>query len=146
MKTCIKKIGEMVKRYGRGWRRVSAHGSASHGCMAAAVCWLAAVPGAKAHAFLDHADPRVGSTVHGSPAQVKIWFTERLILPFCNMKVTDSTGKEVDKQDKRLDPSNGELLIVSVPPLKPGKYTVAWRVTAVDTHVTNGAFTFDVSP
>jgi methionine-rich copper-binding protein CopC len=33
-----------------------------------------------------------------------------------------------------------------VPPLKAGKYTVSWRVTAVDTHVTHGAFPFTVSP
>jgi len=30
--------------------------------------------------------------------------------------------------------------------LKPGKYKVVWRVTSVDTHVTHGDFTFDVSP
>jgi methionine-rich copper-binding protein CopC len=28
-----------------------------------------------AHAFLDHAEPSVGSQVKSSPAQVKIWFT-----------------------------------------------------------------------
>ena len=107
---------------------------------------VAAVPAARAHAFLDHADPRVGSTVHGSPGEVKIWFTEGLILPFSEVKVLDASGKEIQKGDKHLDPANGELLIVSVPPLKPGKYTVAWRATAVDTHVTHGTFTFTVSP
>jgi methionine-rich copper-binding protein CopC len=108
--------------------------------------WLAAVSGASAHAFLDHADPRVGNTVHGSPPDVKIWFTERLILPFSNVEVTDASGKRVDEQDKHLDPSNPELLIVSIPTLKPGRYTVSWRVTAVDTHVTHGTFSFTVAP
>jgi len=108
-------------------------------------CCLAAVSAARAHAFLDHADPRVGSTVHGSPTEVKIWFTEGLILPFSDLKVLDASGKEVQKADKHLDPSNKELLIVSVPPLTPGKYTVSWRATAVDTHVTNGTFKFTVS-
>jgi len=110
------------------------------------LCCAAAVSAASAHAFLDHADPRVGSTVTSSPAEVKIWFTERLILPFSDVKVTDASGKEVQKSNKHLDPSNAELLIVSVPSLKPGKYTVAWRVTAVDTHVTHGTFTFTLSP
>jgi methionine-rich copper-binding protein CopC len=108
-------------------------------------CCLAGVTAASAHAFLDHADPRVGSTVNASPTEVKIWFTEGLILPFSELKVLDASGKEVQKSDKHLDPSNKQLLIVSVPPLKPGKYTVSWRVTAVDTHVTNGKFTFEVS-
>jgi methionine-rich copper-binding protein CopC len=109
-------------------------------------CCLAGVSAASAHAFLDHADPRVGNTVKGSPKEVKIWFTEGLILPFSDLKVLDSSGKEIQKSDKHLDPSNNQLLIVSVPELKPGKYTVSWRVTAVDTHVTHGTFTFIVSP
>ena len=114
--------------------------------LVALFCCLAAVSAARAHAFLDHAEPRVGSTVKASPTEVKIWFTERLILPFSDVKVTDAAGKEVQKGDKHLDPSNGELLILSMPALKPGKYTVAWRVTAVDTHVTKGTFSFEVSP
>jgi len=109
-------------------------------------CCLAGVSAVHAHAFLDHADPRVGSTVKVSPAEVKVWFTEGLILPFSDLKVLDAAGKEVQKTDKHLDPSNRELLIVSVPQLKPGKYTVSWRATAVDTHVTHGTFTFEVSP
>lgn len=110
------------------------------------VCCVAAVSAASAHAFLDHALPKVGSTVHGSPSEVKIWFTERLILPFSTLKVFDASGAEVEKPDKHLDPSDGALFIVSVPPLNPGKYKVVWRVTAVDTHVTNGSFTFEVTP
>jgi methionine-rich copper-binding protein CopC len=108
-------------------------------------CCLAGITAAQAHAFLDHAEPRVGNTVKVAPTEVKIWFTEGLILPFSDVKVTDATGNEVQKGDKHLDPSNGALLIVSVLPLKPGKYTVSWRATAVDTHVTKGTFTFTVS-
>jgi len=63
-----------------------------------------------------------------------------------NLQVFDVAGTQVDKHDKRLDQSEQSLLIVSVPPLKPGKYKVVWRVTSVDTHVTHGDFTFDVSP
>ena len=36
------------------------------------------------------------------------------------------------------------LLKVSLPPLGPGTYRVAWRVVSVDTHVTSGSFTFQV--
>ena len=112
----------------------------------ALLCCLAAVSAARAHAFLDHADPKVGSTVKVSPTEVKIWFTEGVILPFSYLKVLDASGKEVQKNDKHLDPAHPDMLIVSVPPLKPGKYKVSWRVTAVDTHVTHGFFPFEVSP
>jgi len=101
---------------------------------------------ADAHAFLDHSDPKVGSQVHGSPTEVKVWFTQKLVVMFCTLQVFDEAGKEVDKRDKKLDGSDPELLIVSVPPLKPGKYKVVWRATSVDTHVTNGDFTFEIIP
>jgi methionine-rich copper-binding protein CopC len=102
---------------------------------------LVAVTAARAHAFVDHADPLVGSTVKSSPTEVKIFFTEKLVLPFSDLKILDSAGQEMDKKDKHLDPSNGAVLIVSVPPLKPGRYNVSWRATSVDTHVTHGTFT-----
>jgi hypothetical protein len=101
---------------------------------------------AEAHAFLDHSDPKVGSQVQAAPTEVKVWFTQKLVVMFCNLQVFDEAGKEVDKRDKKLDASDPELLIVSVLPLRPGKYKVVWRATSVDTHVTNGDFTFEVVP
>jgi methionine-rich copper-binding protein CopC len=35
---------------------------------------------------------------------------------------------------------------VSLPPLAPGRYRVAWRAVSVDTHVTAGDYAFDVGP
>jgi methionine-rich copper-binding protein CopC len=101
---------------------------------------------ADAHAFLDHADPKVGSRIHASPPEVKVWFTQKLVVLFCDLQVFDGTGKEVDKHDKKLDATDPTLLMVSVPPLKPGKYKVVWRATSVDTHVTKGDFPFEVTP
>lgn len=114
--------------------------------LTAILCCLAAISAAHAHAFLDHADPKVGSTLKAAPTEIKIWYTERLILPFSDIKLADASGQQIATSNKHLDPSNGQLLIVSVPPLKAGKYTVSWRVTAVDTHVTHGSFPFTVSP
>ena len=98
------------------------------------------------HAFLDHAEPAVGSGVHGSPVAVKIWFTEKLESALCKLQVFDESGREIDKRDQAGDSGNGALLRVSLPPLKPGKYKVVWRAVSVDTHVTNGDFGFEVLP
>jgi methionine-rich copper-binding protein CopC len=38
------------------------------------------------------------------------------------------------------------MLRVSLPPLPAGRYTVAWRVLSVDSHVTEGTFSFRVAP
>ena len=99
-----------------------------------------------AHAFLDHASPAVGSTVHGSPAQVKLWFTQRLEPAFSGAQVVDKSGKRVDKADAKVDANDPTVLQVSLPQLAPGTYRVTWRVLSIDTHVTEGDFTFDVAP
>src|SRR5437870_3802161 len=101
-------------------------------------CALACASLAGAHAFLDHAIPAVGSTVHGSPPQVKLWFTQRLEPAFTSAQVTDRDGKRVSPGDASLDPSDRTLLVVPVSQLPPGSYRVKWRVVSVDTHVTEG--------
>ncbi len=101
---------------------------------------------ALAHAFLDHAEPAVGGELHTAPATVKLWFTQSIEPAFSKIHVTDSAGKEVDKQDARLDSENKSLMLVSLPQLPAGTYTVTWSVISVDTHKTQGHFQFTVKP
>ena len=99
----------------------------------------------EAHAFLQHADPAVGSTVQTSPGEVRIWFTENIEPAFSTVQVFNASGREVDKHDVHVDRSSPAVLNVSLPALEPGTYKVVWRVVSVDTHVTNGNFTFRVA-
>ena len=112
----------------------------------ALACTAAFASAAAAHAFLDRATPAVGSTVHASPAEVRLSFTQRLEPAFSTVRVLDSGGRQVDKGDGHVDAADAARLAVSVPPLARGTYRVVWRVVSVDTHVTEGDFTFDVSP
>ncbi|HET9577226.1 MAG TPA: copper resistance CopC family protein [Usitatibacter sp.] len=114
------------------------------GC-ATALALVGARP-ASAHAFLDHASPRVGAAVDQVPERVTLWFTEPLEPAFSSVKVLDASGKQVDRGDREVDPSNPAVLRVSVPRLSPGKYRVTWRVVSADAHVAQGDFTFDVKP
>ena len=109
-------------------------------------CVPAFVPPAGAHAFLDHALPAVGSTVHTPPSQVKLWFTQKLEPAFSRLSVADPSGKQVDRRDVHVDAGDGTLLWVSLPALAPGTYRVTWRVLSIDTHVTEGDFTFEIAP
>ena len=99
---------------------------------------------AQAHAFLDHADPRVGSTVTGSPSVVKIWFTQELEGAFSKIQVFDAQGTEIDKKNVAVDSTDKSLMTVSVPTLAAGTYKVKWNAISVDTHHTTGTFTFTV--
>ena len=103
-------------------------------------------PGAFAHAFLDHAIPLVGSTVRGSPGEVQVWFTQELEPAFSNLRVVDRNGTPVDRQNSAIDPSDRTVMRVSLPNLPPGKYKVFWHALSVDTHTTEGTFSFEVVP
>jgi len=98
---------------------------------------------AHAHAFLDRAEPRVGSSVGTAPRQVSLWFTQNLEPAFSGAQVLDSAGARVDL-GARVDPANRSLMRVSLKPLRPGSYKVYWRVLSVDTHTTEGSFSFHV--
>jgi copper resistance protein C len=114
--------------------------------LAAAFALMLAAGAAFAHAFLDRALPAVGSTVHGSPTEVRLWFTQRLEPAFSTVRVLDARGTQVDAKDKRVDAGDATLLRVSLPKLAPGKYRVVWRVLSADSHATQGDYSFEVAP
>lgn len=99
-------------------------------------------PPARPHAFLDHAEPRVGSSVAASPATVTLTFTEAVEAAFSRVEVLDEKGGPL--QVGALEHPSPETLTVSLPRLAPGIYTVHWSVVSVDTHPTEGRFTFTV--
>ena len=95
---------------------------------------------AHAHAYLDHANPRVGSSVRTSPGEVTLWFSQNLEPSFSSATVSNSSGARVD-QGARVA---GPVIHVRVRSLPPGTYRVNWRVLSVDTHTTEGNFSFRV--
>ncbi|HXP75483.1 MAG TPA: copper resistance CopC family protein [Stellaceae bacterium] len=101
---------------------------------------------ARAHAFLDRASPAVGSTVHTPPSEVRIQYTEELEPAYSTAHVEDAAGATVSTNGAHVDQTEQSVLIVPLGALKPGRYKVIWKVLSVDTHVTNGTFTFTVAP
>ena len=98
----------------------------------------------QAHAFLDHSDPAVGSTVPASVAVIHLWFTQQLEPAFCWVTVTDRSGAAVNDGPAAIDSSDQSELTLKLKPLLAGTYTVKWHVLSVDTHTTEGDFTFIV--
>jgi copper resistance protein C len=106
---------------------------------------LAALPATSfAHAFLDHAEPKVGSSVSSPPSAITLAFTEGVEPSFSRIEVFDAAGNKVET--KELEHPKDDTLRVQLPPLKPGKYKVRWAVVSVDTHPTDGSFEFSVEP
>jgi hypothetical protein len=96
---------------------------------------------ARAHAFLDHASPLVGSTVAAAPREVVLSFTQNLESAFSSVEVTDASGARVDQGNAQI---SGNTMQIGVKPLPPGTYKVRWHVLSVDTHRTEGSFSFHV--
>jgi methionine-rich copper-binding protein CopC len=96
---------------------------------------------AKAHAFLDHAEPRVGSTVPTAPREVLLSFTQKLEPAFSSVEVSDANGTRVDLGKPSISTS---VMRIGLKPLSAGTYRVRWHVLSVDTHTTEGSFTFQV--
>ena len=101
---------------------------------------------ALAHAFLDHAVPAVGSTVPAAPPELRIFFTEALEPAFSALTLATEAGQPVPAGAAKIDPGNPKELVLPLPKLAPGKYTVSWHAVAADSHRTEGHFEFTVQP
>lgn len=112
--------------------------------LAAHLALLGAIPAARAHAFLDHASPAVGSAVPVAPTAVTLWFTQEIEPAFSSITVTNQAGQRIDLGNVQAPPGAPAQLQVGLRPLPPGTYTVTWHVVSVDTHPTQGTFTFQV--
>lgn len=108
------------------------------------VCLAASA--ASAHAFLDHANPAVGSSLPKSPQVIRIWFTQGIEPAFSTIEVTDGSGRRIDDDDSQVDAADRTQLFETLKPLPPGTYKVHWRVISIDTHPTEGSFSFEIVP
>ena len=102
---------------------------------------ILAMTEASGHASLDHAEPRVGNTVASPPHEVTLTFTQKLEPAFSTITVTNAAGQRIDSGKARV---SGSQMSISLKPGGSGTYHVNWRVLSVDTHTTDGSFTFQV--
>ena len=108
------------------------------------VALLFSTTSAWANAFLDHAEPAVGSSVDVPPKEIKIGFTEEVQAALSQIQLFDHRGKPVTQDRATVDPEDPSLLSLPVPAMRRGKYRVTWRVMSVDGHMTVGTFFFAI--
>ena len=113
----------------------------THIFVASVLIALTANGGVHAHAMLASASPPVGGSVGAAPRQVTLSFTQGLEPAFSSVQVTDSKGARVDAGKAQV---NGSTMTVGLKALSPGTYRVHWHVLSVDTHKTEGSFSFRV--
>lgn len=96
------------------------------------------------HSRYDRSEPTAGGMVDGAPFVLRAWFTQELMLR-STMVVVDEAGARVDLGDGQVDQDDPDRksMLVSVPALPVGVYTVYWsNLSAEDGHTGCGTFTF----
>jgi methionine-rich copper-binding protein CopC len=110
------------------------------------VATVAVIMAADAHAFLDRAVPPVGGAVPASPKEIRLIFSEGVEPRFSGIEIATSDGRPIATGPAATAPGDDKQLVLVVPPLTPGRYRVSWHVVSVDTHRTEGQYTFKVGP
>jgi methionine-rich copper-binding protein CopC len=119
----------------------------THGFAALVALALGMPSSAFAHAVLLKAVPAVGGTVPSSPTELKLSFTEGVEPRFSGVELQAADGHTVGTGAVSVDPADRTTVIVPIKStLPPGSYKVRWHVVSVDTHKTEGSFSFEVKP
>jgi methionine-rich copper-binding protein CopC len=114
--------------------------------LALCVVGFVAAPAA-AHPTLKSATPPIEGVAPSAPTEIRLSFSEGLIVRFCSVELKDQAGRAITTGKVSTDPKDQKQLIVSLKdPLPAGSYTVKWNVVSVDTHRVNGTYTFKVAP
>jgi methionine-rich copper-binding protein CopC len=97
-----------------------------------ALAILSSASPAFAHAMLERASPLVGSEVPAPPHEITLSFTEGVEPLFSTIELRDARGTVVATGKPRTEPGNNRRLVIELPPLGSGTYTVKWRATSVE--------------
>jgi copper transport protein len=100
---------------------------------------------ASAHAALVGTDPAQGSVVKTAPAQVRLTFSEGVLLSKDSIRVLGPDGKRAETGAANdAGRGNTTAAVALRPGLGKGTYTVAWKVVSADSHPVAGAFIFSI--
>lgn len=110
--------------------------------IAMAVCVPA--ESALAHALLVKAEPPRRAVLAKPPAQVRLWFNEEIEGDYASLAVLDDEQHPVTDMKPHLAPDDPKSIVLTLPELAAGKYSVKFRVLSVDGHVVDSSFEFTV--
>jgi hypothetical protein len=104
---------------------------------------LLAAPSVFAHAHLQSQTPAADSTV-SAPAALRLVFSEGVEAAFTKVTISKD-GATIALKSLATEGSDKKTLVVTpAAPLTPGAYKVEWHAVSVDTHKSEGAYSFKV--
>jgi copper resistance protein C len=105
---------------------------------------MAGVSAASAHSFPESESPSAGETINAPPSQVTIKYDAPIEKLFASVEVLNADGQNEAAGPPDVSP-DGWKLSVNLDKLKPGDYTVKWHVVCIDSHRTEGSYSFTVA-
>ena len=100
---------------------------------------------ALAHSQLLSSTPGSGEILSESPPELRLVFSEPLDPRYSSVDVLNGAGQAIVDHGGVPDPADAAVLIVPLPVLANGAYTVNWRtLSAADGHTSGGFVTFGV--
>ena len=97
-----------------------------------------------AHATLTKSEPPRRATLSVPPKHIQLWFNEEIEGSYASISVIDSDENSVTDAVPELVPDDLKSVVLPIPELKSGRYTVKYRVLSVDGHVVESSFGFMV--
>jgi methionine-rich copper-binding protein CopC len=97
-----------------------------------------------AHAHLLEAAPAVGSLAAPPPSELRLKFTQDLVIGSSTVTIT-GPEKKVVEAGSLTRPDEATLVLPLRGPLLPGNYEVNWHVLCVDGQETEGSYRFGVT-
>lgn len=102
------------------------------------------VTSAFAHSMLVKAEPPRRAVLTKSPSHVRLWFNEKIEGDYASLVVLDAKTQPITDVKPTLAPDDQKSIVLPLPELTPGKYSVKFRVLSVDGHVVESSFDFTV--
>ncbi len=98
-----------------------------------------------AHAALVRSDPPDNAVLPTAPSEIRMWFSEEISPEFSSARLLNISGEEIQPESMQRDNEDPMLLILALPELPEGVYSVNWRILSeADGHFTQGLLVFGV--
>ncbi|MCO7578543.1 MULTISPECIES: copper homeostasis periplasmic binding protein CopC [Pseudomonas] len=99
-----------------------------------------------AHAHLKGSNPAANSSVV-APNELRLMFSEGVEAAFTQVTISKD-GAPLEVKSLATEGTDKKTLVVTpaATPLRAGEYKVEWHAVSVDTHKSEGSYSFKVSP
>lgn len=97
-----------------------------------------------AHAALVKSDPPRRASLSLPPKQIQLWFNEKIEGSYASVTVFDSNKNLITENSPEAIADDPKSILLNLPQIEPGRYTVHYRVMSIDGHVIESSFDFNI--